>query len=1035
MIKIFTKRSVPKRALLLLLCLYLGVQAYAQTPAVKGVVKDAKETIVGATIIAQNVQTGAKTTTSSDKNGVFTFARLAAGPYKFTINFIGYESKTLTGQVKDGGTFSLSVVLKESVTNFDKDVVVTGIMTRKKESFTGAAASFSGDDLKMQGNQNIIQSLRTLDPSFIQIANNAAGSNPNVLPTIELRGQTSISTNTLRDQFSTDPNQPLFILDGFETSLRTIVDLDMNTVASITILKDAASTAIYGSRASNGVIVVETKKPLPGKLRISYTSDLRVELPDLGSYNMMNASEKLQFEKLAGRYVATTADRQMALDTVYASRLKEVLRGVDTYWLSQPLQTGFSQRHSISAAGGDDNVRYDLGANIRKNNATMIGSKRDDWGTNLTLTYRSGIFNFSNRAYISGTEAADSPYGLFSDWVKTNPYYRLLDESHKYLEIVPSPTVYATDLINYNNTNYNEVIPNPFYNAALNSYGKNSSFNLQDNFQAIADLTSELRFQINAQINKTITESTNFISPLNTKYDGINDPLLKGDYTYSKLAGLSYTINAGFSYAKVFANKHSVTANLRAEVNQSNQSVNGYTATGFPAAANGNPAFAYGFKTSSVPNAANSLTRRNSAVAAVNYSYDRRYNVDVNFNVDGSTAFGSNRRYSPYYSAGLSWNVMNEQFMKNITWVNNLRLRGNWGVTGNQNFNNVSESVYNYYSTINSFGQGIYLSGLGAADLEWQKTAQTSLGVDVGLFGNRINFYVNAYQKVTDPLVVAITLPSSTGLSNFPFNAGASTVKGLEASFKFSPIFNPGKVVWTLGITGATSTQKYSNFDNKLNSLNNQLRNSNSLTRYRDGYSSNDLWAVPSLGIDPATGKEVFLAANGQYTFVYNSADQIVVGSSRPKAEGVFSSNLFYKGFNFGVSVRYIWGKSEFNTALYNKVENISYTSLRYNQDKRALYDRWKNPGDIAEFKSIEVNNTSPMSSRFIQTETSFSGESINLGYEIKNKKWLNKASLSAITLNAYSNDIFYLSNITRERGTDYPYAKSVSMSIRATFK
>lgn len=1039
MIKIFTKRNVPKRVLLLLLCLYHGFSAYAQAPAVKGIVKDAKETIVGATIIAQNVQTGARTTTSSDKNGVFSFPRLAAGPYRFTINFIGYETKTITGEVKDGGTFSLSVVLKESSTSLDKDVIVTGIMTRKKESFTGAAASFTGDELKMLGNQNVIQSLKTLDPSFIQIENNAMGSNPNVLPTIELRGQTSIanntSTNTLRDQFSTDPNQPLFILDGFETSLRTIVDLDMNTVASITILKDAASTAIYGSRASNGVIVVETKKPLPGKLRISYTSDLRVELPDLGSYNMMNSAEKLQFERLAGRYKSETPDRQLLMDTVYSSRLKEVLRGVDTYWLSQPLQTGFSQRHSLTASGGDEQVRYDLGANVRKNAATMIGSKRDEWGTNLTLTYRSGIFNFSNRAYVSGAESADSPYGSFTDWVEVNPYYRLLDASHKYLEVVPSPSISAKELVVYNNTNYNEAIPNPFYNASLNSFNKSSSFNLQNNFQAIADFTKELRFQINAQINKASTESTSFISPLNTKFNGVEDPLLKGEYSYNKLSALSYTINAGFSYAKVFGEKHSFTGNIRAELYQNSQSVNGYDAKGFPSAANGNPAFAYGYNNSSVPNAANSLTRRNSIVASVNYSYDRRYNVDLNFNIDGSTAFGSNKRYSPYYSAGLSWNVMNESFMKDINWIDNLRLRGNWGITGNQNFNSVSNSVYDYYSTINSMGQGVYLSGLGAPDLEWQKTIQTSLGLDAAFMKNRLNFYVNVFQKVTDPLVVAITLPSSTGLSNYPFNAGASTVKGLEASFRFSPIFNPGTLVWTLGLTGAMSNQKYSKFNNKLNSLNNQLRNSNSLTRYRDGYSSYDLWAVPSLGIDPATGKEVFLKANGQYTYTYSTADQVVVGSSRPKAEGVFSSNLFYKGFNFGVSVRYIWDKNQFNSALYNKVENISYVSLRYNQDKRALYDRWQSPGDISEYKSITINNTSPMSSRFVQSETSFSGESINLGYEFKNKKWLDKASLSSITVNAYSNDIFYLSNITRERGTDYPYAKSISMSIRATFK
>lgn len=1033
MIKLFTKKNVRKR--LLFLCIYIctGLSVMAQTPAVTGVVKDGKETIVGATVTAQNQQTKAKAVASTDKNGVFTFAKLPAGKYSFTITFVGYEVNTVLGEVKDGSTFSLSAVLKESSTKLDKDVIVTGMMTRKRTSFTGAVATFSGEELKSIGNQNVIQSLKTLDPSFVQIENNVMGSNPNVLPTIELRGQTSISTSAIRDQFSTDPNQPLFILDGFETTLRTIVDLDMNTVASLTILKDASSTAIYGSRASNGVVVIETKKPLPGKIRISYTSDLKAEMPDLSSYNMMDATEKLQFEKLAGRYRGTTTDRQIVLDSVYNTRLKEVQRGVNTYWLSQPLQTGFSQRHSVTASGGDNILRYDVGANIKKTSGAMIGSKRDDWGANFGLSYRSGIFNISNRVYVSGAESKDSPYGKFSEWVKTNPYYRTLDASKQFLEIVLSPDVRAASYdggpLGY------EYIPNPFYNAALTSFSGSSSFNVQNNFQFTAAFTSDLRLQVNAQIAKNSKEETSFVSPMNTVYFSQSDPTLRGSYTFGKTGQLGYNVNASLTYAKTFAKVHSLTAYLRAEIDQKKNTLNGYTAVGFPNASNGNPAFAYGFESGATPVAANTITRRNSIVAAVNYSYDQRYNIDLNLNLDGSTAFGSNHRYAPYYSGGLSWNVYKEEFMKEVSWVNSLRLRANIGVTGNQNFGNVSQSVYSYYPTINSFGQGIFLSALGAPDLQQQKTTNTSLGLDAVLFKNRINLQFNAFQKNTDPLVIAITLPSSTGLSNYPFNAGSLNVKGIETTLSVYPIYKPGNIVWSLGLTGSMSTQKYDGFDNKLTALNSTLRNNNSLTRYRDGYSSSDIWAVPSLGIDPATGKEVFLKTNGQQTFTYDVNDQVVVGNRKPTAEGVFSTTLNYKGFTAGVFIRYVFGRDEFNDALYNKVENITYSSLKFNQDKRALYDRWQQPGDNSEFKSISVSATTPISSRFVQRENSFSGESINLGYEFKGKKWLDKAYLSALSFTGYSNDLFYASTIKKERGTDYPFARSVSMSIRATFK
>lgn len=990
------------------------------------VVDEKNEPIPGASIRVKGMPTAPVAITDAQGN----FMISATEEQTLTVTYIGYETQEIVLKDKK---FPITIKLKEKETMM-KDVVITGMFERKKESFTGATASFSGEQLKALGNQNVIQSLRTLDPSFIQIENNTMGSNPNVLPKIELRGQTSITTSSLKDQFSVDPNQPLFILDGFETSLRYIVDLDMNTIASISILKDAASTAIYGSRAANGVIVVETKKPLPGKLRVSYTSDLQMEMPDLSSYNMMNASEKLEFESLAGRYKEPNkiVNRQLALDELYNSRLKNVLRGVDTYWLSQPLQTGFSQRHSINVTGGDNSIRYDLGANIKSNNAAMIGEKRTDWGTNLNLTYRSGILNFGNRTYISGANATASPYGSYSTWVKTNPYYELLPSSVKYLEVAISPTQNALDL----DANSNELIPNPFYNASLNSFDKTTYFNLTNNFQAVADFTRSLKLQLNAQITKNNSESTKFVSPLNTSFDEITDPTLRGKYTFTRKSALGYNINLNLGYTNTIAQKHILTGNLRVEVAQNNQSLNSYTAVGFPGSSNGNPAFAYGFATGSTPDAANSLTRRNSLIASFNYSYDFRYNLDLSASIDGSTAFGSNKRYKPYYAVGASWNLNRENFLKSTTWIDLLKLRGNIGINGNQNFGNVSQSVYNYYSSINSMGQGVFLSALGAPDLKWQTTQQISLGLDAKMFKNKLSLQLNAYRKYTDPLVIAIMLPSSTGLGNYPFNAGTSTTKGFEAILNFSPIYKPGTLIWTVGLTGNILSQKYNKLDNKLSSLNAELRNSNSLTRYRDGYSSYDLWAVPSLGIDPATGQEVFLKRNGQYTFDHNPNDQTVVGSSRPNAEGVISTTLNYKGFTFGAFMRYIWQKDQFNTALYNKVENISYEALRYNQDKRALYQRWRNPGDVSEFKSIAaVNTTTPISSRFVQTENSFSGESINVGYEFKGKSWLDKYGISALTLNAYSNDLFFASSVLRERGIDYPYTRSVSMSVRVTFK
>nr|WP_295863940.1 TonB-dependent receptor plug domain-containing protein [uncultured Chitinophaga sp.] len=173
------------------------------------------------------------------------------------------------------------------------------MFNRNKTTFSGAVATFTGKELRQVGTLNVLESLKTLDPSFVIVPNNVAGSNPNLMPKIEVRGKTGLSSNAVRDQFSTDPNQPLFILNGMETTLQQIIDLDMNRVASITPLKDAASTALYGFRAANGVIVVETIKPKPGELRISYTVNTRLEVPVLRDYNMMNATELLEFQSQA----------------------------------------------------------------------------------------------------------------------------------------------------------------------------------------------------------------------------------------------------------------------------------------------------------------------------------------------------------------------------------------------------------------------------------------------------------------------------------------------------------------------------------------------------------------------------------------------------------------------------------------------------------------------------------------------------------------------------------------------------------------
>jgi TonB-dependent SusC/RagA subfamily outer membrane receptor len=410
--------------------------------------------LIGATITIK----GTKQSVFSNANGEFLIRNVEEKNI-LLISYVGYKTKEVKALSELGN------IRLELFSGKLDDVVVTGIVERKRGSFTGSAATITGEQLKAIGNQNVIQALRSLDPSFIVVDNNLKGSDPNALARIELRGKTSITMNTnsgtLTDQFSVDPNMPLFILDGFESTLRQVTDLDINRIASITILKDAASTALYGARSANGVVVVETIKPKAGELRVTYTGDFSVSAADLSDYNLMNSTEKLEFERLSGRYAANGVGNEdfVMLDRFYNQRLMAVKQGVNTYWLNEPLRaTAFDQNHSIYASGGSSEFQYGVGMNTQSITGLMKGSDRKNWGARADLTYRKGKLNVTNRIFISGSRADESPYGSFTTYAKINPYYKK-EIVGKYVEQIPA---------GYDGRSLANVA-NPLYNAQLNS--------------------------------------------------------------------------------------------------------------------------------------------------------------------------------------------------------------------------------------------------------------------------------------------------------------------------------------------------------------------------------------------------------------------------------------------------------------------------------------------------------------------------------------------------------------------------------------
>lgn len=472
--------------------------------------------------------------------------------HELTFSYVGMKTQT----IRVSGEKKITVRLESDAVSL-KEAVVTGIYTRNAESFTGSMATYTEKELKAMGNQNVLQSLKILDPSFIVLENNLAGSDPNTMMNLNVRGNTNIVG--LETEYENNPNQPLFILDGFETTLATITDLSMDRVESITLLKDASSTAIYGSKAANGVIVVETKKPEAGKLRFNYNGNFTIEWADLSDYNLMNSNEKLEYERLAGYYGSLDENGDIideAQRELYNSRLLRAKQGIDSYWLNEPLRTGFTQSHNIFAEGGDSAFRYGIGLTYTQTDGVMKNSDRDVLNGNVQLTYRVDKFAFTNQTNITNTDTSN-PMVSFSAFAQANPFYNKYNEYgeiDKVLETVSS-------------VSGKTYITNPLWDLNQNSYDKSNTLNFTNNFQVeyrpIADL--KIRGKLGIIVNRI--NAKKFNSPEMTSFID-TEQLKRGSYTESNTKGLSYDGSFDVTYGRTFGD-HTVNAVLGMQLKES----------------------------------------------------------------------------------------------------------------------------------------------------------------------------------------------------------------------------------------------------------------------------------------------------------------------------------------------------------------------------------------------------------------------------------------------------------------------------------
>ena len=986
------------------------------------VVDEKKEPLPGVTILVKGTSVGAVT----DANGQFAMRVPETANLALVFSFIGMEPK----EVAYKGQQEFYVVMKTAKEELE-EVVVTGYMKLKKESFTGNTTTVNKDQLLKTNNKNVIAALQAFEPSFRIKDNKLFGSDPNSLPEFTIRGEGSIGMNrglemekarrSQRTSLKDNPNLPIFIMDGFEVSVQKVYDMDINRIASITILKDAASTAIYGSKAANGVVVVETVKPQAGKLMVSYNGNANISMPDLSSYNLMNAKEKLAFEKLAGKYTPASwsATSEFELQKLYNQKLAEIESGIDTYWLTEPLRVGVNQKHSLYIEGGEGSFLFGIGAGYNGISGVMEKSNREVISGNIDLIYRIKKFQFSNKFSMTNTKIKN-PIVDFSEYAAANPYYKKRDEEGnigKWLE----------------NNDYTKAA-NPLWNASQNSRDEGKQLALSNYFVAEYTPLEALKVRARFGISYGNDDTEKFISRNDTRFDTY-EILKKGTFNTTNTRSNQYEGELSVTFAKLIG-RHRLNAVLGGNLNSNKTLTQGYSAQGFPEGDFVYPSFSNGYPEGGSPTYYENTSRSMNGYFNLGYSFDDRYLMDFSLRENGSSVFGASKRYIGTWSVGLGWNLHKERFIADhLTWIDFLKLRASIGNPGNQNFSSSKTlTTFNFQlASMNYFGMGAVLNQLGNPDLDWQITLDKNIGIDMTLIDKRLNITADYYHKVTDPLLINISMPLSSGTSSYLTNMGKQISQGLTLSASYYIIQKlDQRFSWLVRGNLRTQKTKLDKIGNKLDELNKSGQGHNTV-RYYNGADPDDIWAVKSAGIDPSTGRELFYDKEGNYTYDFSYDNEVICGNTRPKIEGVIGTSLNYKGFSVSMNFRYQTGASVFNEALFNKVENISVSGLNKNQDKRALYERWQNPGDKVRFKDIANAASTPMSSRFIQKENVLSMESVYVGYEFY-EGWIKKIGLSNLKIQASMRDVFRASTIKSERGTLYPFARSLELGLSFNF-
>ncbi|HEY5771543.1 MAG TPA: TonB-dependent receptor plug domain-containing protein, partial [Chitinophagaceae bacterium] len=644
-----------------------------------------------------------------------------------------------------------------------------GLFERPIEHFSGSATIVSGNDLRKINPLNFTEALKYYDPSFIVTRDNLNGNDPNVTPSIKIRGSYNFPASaTIASQSGptvngaqinpsvgdyvasniANPDQPVILLNGVQVALQTALDIDINRIEKITILKDAAATSIYGVRGGTGVLLIQTKLPQKGDFRVTYSGQVQVTTPDLSSYSIWNAPEKLQLELDAGYYNSNPS--------LYQSRLYQVNKGINTNWLDIPTRTGVGSKHSLSLEGGDDDINYGLDFSYNNIEGVMKGSDRKNvnFGGYISTRIKNVVIN--NYLSYQRSNASNSTYGSFSEYARQNPYWNPYDSATGEMTRVLEDYTYQGNTVRYYN---------PAYNGTISTTDE-TAYSRLSNLTNINWVIGH-GFRLNGRfgISKQSDEQNYFLPPTHTAFAGYTPSQFfnRGKYnqTVSDFLSMEGTINLDYSKKTGLHQFYGSTGVTGLETRSESTGIDlvGFTTDKLSDLAFGN---AY---SNTRPTTGIIETRLVSGYGNFAYSYDNRYQFEASVNADASSQFGENNRAASHWSAGASWNLHQERFFQENKILNQLRVRASVGTAGNQFFQSyLGHSYYNYYTDrqyiqggsgfgTRGIGLGAFLTGFANEDIKAPETQKQNIGMDAVLLQNRLSIRIDAYRNKTSGIV------------------------------------------------------------------------------------------------------------------------------------------------------------------------------------------------------------------------------------------------------------------------------------------